>query len=584
MSRFRTSLTAGAVLALSAGTCTVPLAAHADPGYSVSVGAVAEYPFPTDTPAAPFLDRDGTFHFQQSAALYGKEGPRVWDFYTGTDFGSAHRDAGLSDAVNPAEPRDRNNDTTWRCNTSPTGREATDPPTGSSYTQKNFCDLVGTWVDPDTGDWYGLVHNEFTPEPFGAYSFSHYDAIDWAVSTDRGHTWRIGGHAITSPYSTKRGDTAAFPNQTFDYGDGDPRLFADPKSGYFYVYYGSRIVTKAGQGGGGFSGLAHVARAPMSGKMGTGTWQKWYDGRWAEPGVGGKESNLVPTDVDPLGYTPPEKDYDPARTGTAAQQVAAGTLPRKSDLFVMNIAYDAHLGLYIGEPEAVDSAGPQRFYATEDLANPKWRLIGDTGSYRDQSWYRWFVDSATRTTGTIVGKTFRSYCSISCTDGRDGVYADVTVTSAAPAASPVDPGRVYRIGSGRVLAASGRTGTTSVPAWLAGGRADWRFTPAGDGSYRIANAASGLALGVPTAPSGRAWGTAPILSAGSGAAQQWFLVPADGGTRLVNRYSGLVLALSAVPGRQSETTPVRAWTDHSGTRVGDGRTAGEQLLQLTPRR
>ena len=569
------------VAAVSAGLVGVPDVGAAAPA-AVSVGATGSYAYPTDTPASAFIDRDGTFYFQQSAALYGKDGPREWEFYTGTDFDSATKSAALSNAVNPAEPRDRNNDTTWRCNNSPTGKEATDPPPGSGYTQKNFCDLVGTWVDPDTGDWYGLVHNEFTPEPFGAYSFSHYDAIDWAVSADRGRTWQIKGHAITSPYSTKRGDTAAFPQQTFDYGDGDPRLFADPKSGYFYVYYGSRIVPKAGAGGQ-MVALAHVARAPMSGKMGTGSWQKWYNGTWSQPGVGGKESNMVPVDAaHPKGYTPPEKDYDPTRAGNPDQQVAAGVLPPKSPLVVMNIAYDAYLGRYVGEPEAVDQSRPasQQIYVTDDLATQKWRLIGDTGAYKSDSWYRWVVDNATKSTSTIVGKTFRSYCSIQCASS-DGEYAEYTVDGTA--AKPVDPAKTYRIasGAGRVLTQVRGSSATTSAVFASGGLAGWRFVPTGDGAYRIVNAATGLSLGVPATPANRAWGTRPTVAGGDSVGQQWFVVPqGGGGYRLVNRYSGLVLGLSGQPGRQAETTPQRSWANTTGSPVGGTRTAAEQILGL----
>ncbi|WP_194920257.1 hypothetical protein [Catenulispora rubra] len=158
------------------------------------------------------------------------------------------------------------------CNNSPTGASATYTTDTASYAEKNYCDIVGTWIDPDTGDWYGLVHNEFTPESFGPYSFSHYDGLDYTVSHDQGLTWTTVGHAITSPYSTVRNDTTAFPHETWDYGDGDPRLFVDTASGYFYVFYGTRIVGKASADGG-TADLAHVARAPISGKMATGTWQ-----------------------------------------------------------------------------------------------------------------------------------------------------------------------------------------------------------------------------------------------------------------------------------------------------------------------
>ncbi|MBD0742896.1 hypothetical protein BG418_15610 [Streptomyces sp. CBMA152] len=569
-------------------SATVPSAT-----YTISVGSVSPYAYPTDTPASSYIDKDGTFYFQQSAALYGSTEPRYWDFYTGTTFDDAKRSSAISDAVNPANSSDRNNDTTWRCNNSPTGVGATSAGSGSGYSQKNFCDLVGVWVDPDTGDWYGLVHNEFTPQPFG--DGLHYDAIDYAVSKNQGKVWTILGHAITSPYSTARNDSTAFPNQTYDYGDGDQRLFVDPASGYFYVYYGSRIVPKGGVGGS-TGGLAHVARAPISSKMATGSWSKWYDGSWSQPGVGGLESNMVPaTSANPTGYTPVAHDYHPANSGTVDQQVAAGQLPAKSDLFIMNIAFDAHLGLYIGEPEVVSGTAPQRFYVTDDLSTQKWSLIGDSGSYTSGSWYRWLVDGANRTNSTIIGKTFRSYCSIACAHS-DGEYADITVGSSAPAAPPVDPSRTYLIGSGsgRVLAqVSGSTATTSVPSATGSTLQTWSFTGNGDGSYRITNTATGQLLGVDSgSTAARAWATAPSVTApGSGGAtigQQWFIVPnvsaagvRSGTYRLVNRYSGLVLGMSSEVSRLAETTPNRSWTNTTGNAVGGSRTAAEQTMTFT---
>ncbi|MEU0599842.1 RICIN domain-containing protein [Streptomyces sp. NPDC006393] len=585
--------TAPAVIGGGAATAA-PATPAADPTYSVTVGAKGSWTHPDDTPAAPYIDKDGTFHFQQSHALYGANDSRQWTFFTGKDFDTATRDARLSDAVNPADPGDRNNDTTSRCNNSPTGLTATYAPAGSGYAQKNYCDLAGVWVDPDTGDWYGLVHNEFTPQPFG--DGLHYDAIDYAVSKDQGRTWTIEDHVITSPYSTRRGDTTAFPQQTYHYGDGDPRLFVDTASGYFYVFYGSRIVEK---GGGWKAFHAHVARAPISGKMAPGSWRKWYDGSWSQPGTGGEESNMVPADAaHPTGYTPPEQEYDPANSGTVSQQVAAGKMPPTSPLFVMDVTYDAHLGLYIGEPQAVDQSGnaPQQFYATDDLATQKWRLLGDTGAHTNASWYRWFLDPANRTSSTIVGKSFRSYCSFGCSGGSASEYVDVTIGTSAPAA-PVDPRRTYRVtsGGGRVLAqVPGGSATTSTAKATGSARQSWIFTGNGDGSYRIANAATGGLLGVDSSSTARrAWGTRPTVTAapagGPSVGQQWWVIPgttADGaptGTyRLVNRYSGLVIGLSADARRLAETTPARYWSDTSGSRVGGARTAAEQTLALTP--
>ncbi|WP_254878599.1 RICIN domain-containing protein [Streptomyces sp. NA04227] len=570
-------------------------AAAAAAEYTVNVGEKGSWTHPDDTPAGTYIDKDGTFYFQQAHALYGASDKRQWDFFTGKDFDSAKRSAEISDAVNPANDKDRNNDTTWRCNNSVTGKESTDPPAGSSYAHRNYCDLAGVWVDPDSGDWYGLVHNEFTPQPFG--DGLHYDAIDYAVSKDKGKTWDIKDHVLTSPYSTKRDDSAAFPEKTYHYGDGDPRLYVDTASGYFYVYYGSRIVDK-GKGGSWKAFHAHVARAPISEKMAPDSWQKWYDGKWSEPGKGGKESNMVPVGADSsTGYTPVDKEYDPANTGTVTEQVEAGKTPPTSPLFVMDITYNAHLGLYIGEPQAVDQSGkaPQQFYATDDLSKQQWKLIGDTGSYTNASWYRWFLDSKNKTSSAIVGKDFRSYCSFGCSGDSASEYINLSIDTNSPAA-PITSGKTYRVanGDGRVLAqANGGSGTTSVDSAAASGRAAWTFTSNGDGSYRVANSATGKLLGVDSASTGsRAWGTKPTVAAagkkGPSVGQQWFVVPGtsdgkpNGTFRLVNRYSGLVVGLSDDSGRAAETTPGRTWDAAAGNSVGGGRTAAEQTLTLTP--
>ncbi|MEY9939027.1 RICIN domain-containing protein [Streptacidiphilus sp. MAP5-3] len=592
MSRPLTSLVAVAVAAAAAlvpvtsALATSPASATpASATYTVTVGSTGSFANPDDTPASPFIDKDGTFYYQESYSNYGVTDPHQWSFYTGTNFDTATADNTLDNAVNPANSSDSNANTTWRCENGPTGVNAT---ASSGYPLTDYCDLVGTWVDPDTGNWYGLVHNEFTGQPFG--DGLHYDAIDYAESTDQGKVWTILGHAVTSPYSTTRGDTTAFPNSVYDYGDGDPRLYVDTASGYFYLYYGSRIVPKGGVTGS-MDGLAHVARAPISGKMATGTWQKWYDGSWTQPGVGGLESNMVPTSVDATGYTPVADDYSPSTTGDVDQQVAAGALPSKSPLFLMNITYDAYLGLYIGEPEQVSTTGPQQYYATRDLSTQQWTLIGDSGSYTDQSWYRWFVDGANATSSTIVGKTFRSYCSVSCYNGSGGLYENTTIATSAPAA-PIDTTKRYTIGSGsgRFLSQVARSSaTTSLTAAGGSPLAQWQFTSNGDGSYNVANASTGRLLGVDsTSTASRRWGTAPTVtpqgSGGPTVGQQWFVLPttpSNGTYRLVNRYSGLVIGMSSTAGRHSETTPPRNWTNTTGNRVGGTRTAAEQTLTLT---
>lgn len=574
--------------ALAACLSALPASATVTGSYTVTTGSTGSWTKPDDTPAAGYIDKDGTYYFQQAHALYGSTEERKWSFYTGTNMDTAALSTTLTNSVNPANSNDSNKDTTWRCNNSPTGLIATNAPSTASYSQRNFCDLAGVWVDPDTGNWYGLVHNEFTPQPYG--DGLHFDGIDRAVSTDQGKTWTIQDRIITSPYGTSRGSSTDFPQQTYSYGDGDPRLVVDAASGYFYVFYGSRIVDK---NGGWVAFHEHVARAPISGRLAAGSWQKWYGGQWSQPGVGGQESNMVPvSSSNTTGYTPTAAEYSPSNTGTTAQQVAAGTTPPTSPLFVMDVAWNAYLGLWIAEPQAVDQSGnaPQQIYATDDLTSQKWTLLGDTGGYHTASWYRWFLDPVSKTGSGIVGKDFRMYCSFGCSGGKSGEYVNASIAGAA--AAPVDTSKAYQIGSGGRLLVQSTADASVTSATADNGRAGWRFSATGDGAYTIANTTTGALLGVTSSSNaGRAWGAA-LSTAAPGtptAGQQWWVVhnrsaannAADGTLRLVNRYSGLVIAVSSTTGRLAETTPVRAWTDTSGNPVGGSRTAGEQQLSLT---
>ncbi|MCX4398697.1 MULTISPECIES: discoidin domain-containing protein [unclassified Streptomyces] len=593
MPRFHRLAAILAAIALAATGAAVPGHASAstaaestDPVYTLTVGSKGGNIFASDSPSSPYIDRDGTFYSQQSAALYGPADPRYWRFNSGRDFDNAPPSAALNAA---------NNDTTALCNNSPTGLTATSAPSTSAYSQRNYCDLIGTWVDPDTGDWIGLVHNEFTPKPFG--DGMHYDAIDYATSTDQGLTWTIVGQILTSPYSTKRGDTAAFPNQTYYYGDGDQRLFVDTASGYFYVFYASSIIDKPGCNGA-IHRLEHVARAPISKKMATGSWQKWYDGAWTQPGIGGDESNILDvTEANPNGYTPVDEDYKPSNPGCVSQQLAADTLPPQSPLLYMNVAYNAYLGLYVAGANPFnpnDSAHAEPFFVTDNLATQKWRKVADTGSvlYKDY-WYHWFVDSGNRSSSTIVGKTFRNYCDFGCPSGSPE-YRDITLDSTKPAVPPVDISKSYRIAnvSGRTLTqVTGSTATTSLASPTGSGLEAWAFRPNGDGSYLITNASTGQALAVPsTATASRAWGTQPIAAAAnpSDVGQQWFFLKNTdrdnnslGSYRLVNRYSNLVLGLSAEPARLAETAPPRNWSNADPGTVGGTRTEFEQALKFT---
>src|SRR5690242_10011673 len=82
---------AAATLAVSGSALSAATAASAGPVYTVTVGAKGTWSHPDDTPAAPYIDKDGTFYYQQSHSLYGPNDGRTWSFYTGTNFDSATR-------------------------------------------------------------------------------------------------------------------------------------------------------------------------------------------------------------------------------------------------------------------------------------------------------------------------------------------------------------------------------------------------------------------------------------------------------------------------------------------------------------
>lgn len=573
------TLTAGTGIVIAAcagGTAqTWTTALGGTPAVAMTASGPTEFDWALDTPVLSFTDTDGTFYAQQSVSLYNTSQYRWWQFYTGQNFDDL-TEAPISNAVNPANPADSNADTTWRCDTSPTGLEATYDTGAYSthYLEKNYCDLVGVWVDPDTGDWYGVVHDEFTPSPYGDQL--HFDSIDYAVSADHGATWKILGHAVTSPYPTERGNTAAFPNQTYDYGDGDPRLYVDYSSGYFYLFYMSRVVGKTGSA---TVTEEHVARAPIKDKMAAGSWTKYYEGSWSQPGLGGKESELTPTTPSGTGYIATADDYSPSDTGTVPDLISNGDL-RTTPIQDMVVSWDPYLGAYIGLKGGT-------FYEAASLATEKWVDIGSPADYQMTGYYQSMTDSGSLTGQEVLGSSFRVYCTGGCKTYPDyGEYSTVTLdrTTAQAPSEPVVSGRSYQItsGGGRRLAQTGGSSAgAGGPGDGAAGR--WTFTSDADGFYTVTNARSGLALGVNSSSSaGRAWGAAAGLSPSKAGdtGQEWAVQPhSGGGFRLINRYSGLVLSLG--PG-SAVTGPVRSWNAAPGAVGGFTQPVNAQLFTFTP--
>lgn len=407
----------------------------------------------------------------------------------------------------------------------------------------------------------------------------HFDRIDYAVSKDQGHTWNIVDGILSTPYGNyQRGDNVTFPGATYSWGAGDQRLIVDIASGYFYVHYYSRIVDKGNQNWW-KAYYAHSARSPISAKFATGSWQKWYNGAWSEPGLGGRESGIIPVVNDgDLGYTPPAKDYNPKNLQTTDDQIALGLTPPTTPLFWMDASYNPYLGLWVGQPNALDEHHnvSQQFYGSADLTKQQWKLLGDSGAtYKTMSQYRWFIDSVSKTSSHYIGKAFRGYCSWGCSTGN-AEYVNLNIEPSTPTPSVVDTSKTYKIAS-----------AAGVPLSAGGANDKWAFKANGDGSYALTNTGTGQQLGTDDKVATRAWGSALYITPGAGqVGHQWWVIPNRSATdnsltgtfRLVNRWSGLVLALSS---KAVELVPHRSWTDVSGSKVGGGRKAEEQALVFT---
>ncbi|WP_323122861.1 RICIN domain-containing protein [Burkholderia alba] len=578
MQRWFAMLCAGGALCAGSAHAVIFSATPAVPANPVS-----------DSPNSLFIDRDGTFYVQNALSQYDDNpANHYWKFYTGPNADS------LTEATAHSQY-----DTRVLCNDkNPVAIALFGQPVKSrtGYTQADYCDLIGVWVDPDSGDWYGIVHNElFGNDP-------RVDAISYAISSNRGASWTLQAPILTSPYG--RGDPKT---PYYYYGDGDPRLYVDNASGYFYIFYTSRIQGQNGNSGG-FNNYmwAHVARAPIIDKMKPSSWQKFYDGKWqqargtnwtcdaatavtkpcpAAPVSSSLESNIAGPVTDLTVQGGPSADRTGSETFVPPAQGTRDLLSAgytNGTMRVMSIAWNVYLQKYvaIAEDRSILKPGTRdfdygapattlKFYASDDLATQRWTYAGSV-PYSSGSWYRWFTDSVSKTSANTLGSTFRVYCVFGGCSKYDAEYIDITAAiNPSVDAAPVyySDASGHSIGAGatsrRYFIAHPGNLTTNLPTAATGA---WQFTPTGDGFFNIA--INGAYLGVNDGNAGRAWGAPVGLSpTASTARQQWYfqrVASISAATyRIVNRYSGLALSF---PGNvlttdlsKVVTVPLRNW-------------------------
>lgn len=225
--------------------------------------------------------------------------------------------------------------------------------------------LCGLWADHDTGIWYALIHDEYNyVDP------SHVRNIQLAESKDKGITWTLKEIVLTSDDPETKDYN---PGRYMSFGVGDQKLFVDEKGGYFYLYYmNAWIDTVDGTAFANNYKTVSVARAPISGKMARGTWQKWYNGEWSQPGIGGHDSPL---------FTPPSTAAFVTYNTYLNRYIAFGMKKNSSDGFISTCT-DMNLQNWTQPVKFIDAA--------------------------DMQWYQWVIDPTTLSRH-VTGQTFRLY-------------------------------------------------------------------------------------------------------------------------------------------------------------------------------
>ncbi len=585
----------------------------------------AEHTFPepvylyNDSPGFSFLDENGKYLYHDTFSQYEKYNPNnahhAWRFFSAKNYQEASDN--IKDKLNDYEEVKKLYDqatvqnTVPLCTNTPLMKRI-NPRGRSDYDYINYCGLMDVWVDPDSGDWYGLLHDEI----FGLNP--RYNAIELVKSTDKGLNWNVTNVIQTSQYGMTDSRDEEL-GQTYNYGGGDPRLFVDYASGYFYLFYSSRVFDLVNKSESSQAWLEHVMRAPISRKMSPDSWRKFRDGKWEKfstddytLGNAGAASNIVSVDVSPKGYFTPE--YNPETMDGTVNELVEQSKLINSPLSVINIAWNSYLKKYVAPKPLSDSknGGKVRLalYVTDSLSSQKWERLLTLNSYGSRSWYRFIMDSQVQTNSNfIVGKTFRTYCYVSCQKYQGGEYIDITLQTSRQDSQVMLESILIKNRDGEVLTADDKFNLT-VKKEPSKEDMRWELQDMEDGYYRVmaypvGNKEQGRFLGV--AETGiandlRAWGgevelvDGPCQSQGDTTtdeclSSQWVKVPTvkslndgsetrDGSYRLVNRFSGLMLNLDASQALNQQVTlaPFRSWDCTDATCL-DSNKASSQILQ-----
>jgi len=164
------------------------------------------------------------------------------------------------------------------------------PGAPGSY-DNGYAGLSGIYLDPkDPGRRiYGFYHaedQEGMPKLAGGALAppGFHASIALATSDDGGHRWTKHGPILTS---AKPKGWSNHPGQGAT-GVGIPGVVVDPSGEYLYLFY-TDFTGAAGKGAQTCLARSRVRDGPPL----PGTWQKYHEGSFSEPGIGGRETAVV---------------------------------------------------------------------------------------------------------------------------------------------------------------------------------------------------------------------------------------------------------------------------------------------------
>ena len=157
--------------------------------------------------------------------------------------------------------------------------------------------LGGMWYDKSEGKLYAPMHIE-ADGPRRAYPFSRKIAL--ATSVNKGLTWQYEGDILTSETYYYPNDFSKFSGSSYGNGLADFGFYVDQRGGYFYIYPDEGWAPRTTRGA---RWNSRVARCAIRDKMAPGKWENFYNGKWDEPGLGGKSSTVAPSHFWGITYS-----------------------------------------------------------------------------------------------------------------------------------------------------------------------------------------------------------------------------------------------------------------------------------------